>query len=408
MLIKLAFRNMFRNKKRSVLSMITVIVGVMGMILAYGLARGVEETTIRVDMETDFGHLRVMNQKYKEDEANLPLDLPVHQPSTIIQQIQRTWPDAVAFPRVIFKVDLSDGQHSLRCRGVALPPEAAEKVYRFSQYGQRKVKLAENENSIYLGAELAKTFGKKVGQRLTLLVRTRAGSMNALDYRIRDIIATGNMLVDGNTVLMSLRTGRKLLQMPTGATDVIAWFPNKEDSVQAASLVRKISSQNYPRTWQHKYQDIIELQKADRMFYNALIAIIMLVAAIGIANTLLMSGYERQGEIGMMMAQGMQTHRIIQLFAAEAGFLGLFGSLFGLLLGAPLAFYFQSNGISIPGGAEMMEGTTMSISTTIYFSVNAQLLLFSVVLGVGISVLGSLWPAWRFTRLKPIEALTKG
>ncbi|TNE43675.1 MAG: ABC transporter permease [Deltaproteobacteria bacterium] len=408
MLIKLAFRNMFRNKKRSILSMLTVIVGVMGMILAYGLARGVEETTIRVDMETDFGHLRVMNKKYKEDEANLPLDLPVHQPNTIIQRIQGKWPNAVAFPRVVFKVDLSDGQHSLRCRGVALPPDAAEKAYRFSQYGQRKVKLAENENSIFLGAELAKTFEKKVGERLTLLVRTRAGSMNALDFTIRDIIATGNMLVDGNTVLMSLNTGRKLLQMPKGATDVIAWFPNKEVSVQAASLVQKISTQNYPRTWQNKYQDIIELQKADRMFYNALIAIIMLVAAIGIANTLLMSGYERQGEIGMMMAQGMQNHRIIQMFAAEAAFLGFFGSLFGLLLGAPLAFYFQANGISIPGGAEMLEGTTMSISTTIYFSVSVQLLVFSVVLGVGISVLGSLWPAWRFTRLKPIEALTKG
>lgn len=408
MLVKLAFRNIFRNKKRSILSMLTVIVGVMGMILAYGLARGVEETTIRVDMETDFGHLRVMHKKYKEDESNFPLELQVQKPNQVINAVQKKWPGTVAFERIVFKVDLSDGQHSLRCRGVALSPDAAEKVYGFSKYGMKKNKLLDNENSIYIGSELAKTFEKKAGDTLTLVVRTRAGSLNALDFKIRDVIASGNMLVDGNSIYMSMKVGRKLLQMSKGSTDVIVWFRNKTNSIAAAAMVKGISADNYARTWQNKYQDIIELQKADRMFYNVLIAIIMLVAAIGIANTLLMSGYERQGEIGMMMAQGLQNNRIIQLFAAEATFLGLFGSLFGVLLGAPMAYYYQAKGIPIPGGTEMLEGTTMSISTTIYFSVSLELILFSVALGVGISILGSLWPAWRFTRLEPIEALTKG
>lgn len=407
MLTKLAFRNIFRNTKRSLLSMLTVIVGVFGMIMAYGLARGVEETTIRIDMETDFGHLRIMHKKYKKDELNLPLELQVQKPKAIIRSLQKKWPGALAFERLIFPVDISNGEHSLRCRGVALPPNAAEKAYQFSKYGIKKLKLPKNKNSIYLGSELAKTFEKKPGDSLTLLVRTPAGSLNAIRFEIRDVIASGNMLVDGNSVYMSMQSGRKLLQMPSGSTDVIVKLPNKNDSIAAAAWIQTISQQNYARTWQNKFQDIIELQKADRMFYDALLFIIMMVAGIGVANTLLMSGYERQSEIGMMMAQGMRTPKIIQMFAYEAAFLGLFGSLMGVLLGAPLALYLQAHGIPIPGGAEMLEGAKMSISSTIYFSVNAQLILLSVAAGVGISMLGSLWPAWRFTRLKPIEALTK-
>ncbi|HAA56683.1 MAG TPA: hypothetical protein DCE42_18100, partial [Myxococcales bacterium] len=83
MLLKMAFRNVFRNKKRSFLSMLTVIVGVMGMISAYGLARGVEDTIIRVDVDTDFGHLRVMHKAYNKDKANFPLELQVQKPKQV-------------------------------------------------------------------------------------------------------------------------------------------------------------------------------------------------------------------------------------------------------------------------------------------------------------------------------------
>lgn len=406
MLLKMAFRNVFRNKKRSFLSMLTVIVGVMGMISAYGLARGVEDTIIRVDVDTDFGHLRVMHKAYNKDKANFPLELQVQKPKQVIQAIKKKFPNAVAFERILFAVDLGDGLHSVRCRGIALPAKAAEKAYSFKQYTQKKRLLVDGENSIYLGAELAKLFEKKVGEAVTLLVRTSSGSLNALDFTIRDIIRTGNLLVDSNTLYMSLKTGRDLLQMPKGSTDVIVRLPKETQSVAAAAAVSGISSDNFARTWQHKMQEIIELQKIDRQFYNFLIALIMFVAAIGIANTMLMSGYERHGEIGMMMAQGMRSAAIMKMFAIEAFFLGLFGSLIGGAIGSSIALYFQAYGMPLPGGNEIAEGASMTISTTIYFSVSAQLIIMSFVIGVVISVLGSLWPAWRFTRMKPLEVMT--
>jgi putative ABC transport system permease protein len=408
MLLKMAYLNVFRNKKRSILSMLTIIVGVMGMIMAYGLARGVEDTMIRVDMDTDFGHLRVTHKKYIKEESNMPLDLLVQQPKAIIKRIKQKWPSAIAFERLVFAVDISDGTNAVRCRGVALPPEAAHQAYNFTKQTLRKTRLKPGENALYIGADLAKLFEKKVGDSLTLLVRTKSKSLNAIDFTIKDILKTGNMMIDGNSIYVSLQTGRKLLQMPTAAVDVIVRLPDKSQSIAAAALLKDIGSTNFPRTWQHKMQDIIELQKLDRQFYNLLIAIIMFVAGIGIANTMLMSGYERHGEIGMMMAQGMRNVDILKMFSAEAGFLGLFGSLIGAVIGGSVAYYFQAYGLAIPGGEELGETVTMSVSTTIHFSVNAQLILLSISVGIIIAILGSLWPAWRFTRQKPLDVLTGG
>lgn len=405
MLVKLAFRNLFRNVKRSILSVMTIIVGVMGLIMAYGMVRGVEDTFIRVDIDTDFGHLRVMHKDYTKEEENMPLDIQVQKPKQVVQALQKKWPTATVFQRIVFATDLSDGVNTLRCRGVALPADAAEKAYKFAQYTSKKTKLVKGENSIYMGADLAKTFKKKVGDRITLVVRTRAGSINALDFTIRDVLSVGNMLVDSMSIYMSMETGRKLLQMKQGATDVIARLPGRKDAKAAAALAGTVSPQNFPRTWRHKAQEIIDLQQLRRKIFNIMIGLILLVASIGIANTLLMSGYERRGEIGMMMAQGMRTKSIMSMFAMEAGALGLFGSLVGAAIGSAGALYFQTYGFQIPAGTGYEEVTTMSVASTIYFLFSIDLAIIAVVIGVVVSVLGSLWPAWRITRLEPRDVL---
>ncbi len=286
-----------------------------------------------------------------------------------------------------------------------MPVDAAEKAYRFSKYAQKKSLLIKGSNSIYIGADLAKTFKKKVGDTVTVVVRTRAGSLNALDFTIRDIISVGNMLVDSMSIYMSMETGRKLLQMPKGATDVIVRLPKRKLSIAAASLAQTFSPKNFPRTWQNKGQEIIDLQQMRRKIFNIMLFVIMLVAGIGIANTLLMSAYERRGEIGMMMAQGMRSSSIIRLFAMEAGALGLLGSLIGAALGTAGALYFQAYGFHIPSGTGYEEVTTMSVASTIYFSFSIDLVIIAISIGVIISVLGSLWPAWRITRLETREVL---
>ncbi len=405
MLTKLAFRNLFRNFKRTILSVLTVVVGVMGLIMAYGMVRGVEDTFIRVDIDTDFGHLRVMKKGYLKEEENMPLDILVQEPQKTVQAIQKKWPKATVFQRIIFTAELGDGVNTIRCRGIALPAEAAEKAYRFSQYARKKRKLVKGENSLYIGADLAKTFKKEVGDRLTLVVRTQAGSLNALDFTIRDVLSVGNMLVDSMSIYVSMETGRKLLQMPKGAVDVIARLPSRKDSVAAAAVAGSVSSKNFPRTWQHKAQEIIDLQQMRRKIFNIMIALILLVAAIGIANTLLMSGYERRGEIGLMMAQGMRSGWIMRMFAMEAGALGLFGSLVGAAIGSAGALYFKAYGFTIPAGTGYEEVTTMSVASTIYFSFSVDLVITAIIVGVVVSVLGSLWPAWRITRLEPRDVL---
>jgi ABC-type lipoprotein release transport system permease subunit len=137
---------------------------------------------------------------------------------------------------------------------------------------------------------------------------------------------------------------------------------------------------------------------------------ILLIAAAGIANTILMSGFERKGEIGMMLAMGMPSRKIISLFAIEAAFIGFFGSILGGLIGVSGSLYFQENGIDLTASTQMMEGSasTIAYATTLYFELYPWVPVVGMFLGTSIAVIAALYPAYKVTQLEPREILAGG
>ena len=529
-LLKIAGRNLFRNTKRSVLSMITIIVGVMGFIQASGLVEGIEQTYIHLEIASESAHIRILPQGYLKDEENLPIDITLKQPQKIVKAITQKFPKAIVVPRIIFSAEVGDGVYTLRTRGIAIEPKAFEKAFKFSQFTRSKVRLPESGNVMYLGSQIAKSFKKKTGDTMTIVVRTQAGSINAIDFKIIGLLSVGNILVDNFSLYIPLKTGRSFLGMKKDVTDLVVKLPSKTLAPQVAKIVehleplyntkktyldlnaelsndtkllkthgfalktseikhflkiskisnlfvsskegnilylsdkiaktlkkkvgetitlavknsldiliskefkikglfstkdlvkkgdfafvmpfragRQLLKKYKPITWWMKAQDIIALNKLRRKFMNFLIAIILLVAASGVANMMLMSGFERKGEIGMMMALGMPTSRIMSLFTFEAAFLGVIGSLIGAFIGSVVVYYLQVHGIDLSGRMGAMDSSQgmMTISSMIYFKFIPYMAVIGTLVGIFVSILSALWPAWRITRFEPYDILSK-
>ena len=411
-LLKLATLNIFRNTKRSILTMTTVFVGVFGFIMASGMVNGVEQTYVRIEIDTETAHLRVMHKRYLSEEENFPLDLLLPQQRAVHSVIKKGWPTALVVPRIIFSAQLGDGEQALGARGVAIDSALAEKAFSLSRYSSSKKPLPETGKWIFVGSIIAKSFKKKIGDTLTIESRTRDGSMNADDYQIAGVISTGNMIIDGGSFYIPLKSARDLLRMPTGLTDVVVKLPKKQDALLVSTRLQKQFGAVQAQTWQDKTRTIFELNKIRRQMFNVLISIILIVAAAGMANTVLMSAFERKGEIGMMMALGMPEGRIVRLFTAEAGMLGLIGSVFGALCGGSWAYYLQVYGWDISAMVEKTYGATgqttgLSVASFIFFDISFSTILMGIFLGVFVSLLASLWPAWRTTRFDPREVLAR-
>ena len=409
-LLRLAFKNIFRNKLRSVLTIVTVVAGVMGFVFLEGMLIGIDQTMTRVEIASEFQHLRVTAVGYTKDEEDFKLDLPVKQVDAVIKAVRSKWPATIPVKRIIFRCDVGDGVHSLPARGVAVDGRVAEQAYGFSRYTKRKSVLPAKGLFIMMGSGLADAFGKKPGDTITLVARTQAGSINALDFKILDVLSVGNTLVDVMSVYIPMATGRRLLEMERGVTGVVFKLPSKELSVAAQKVAATAAKGNEVKTWQEKTAYLIELTKLRRKMFNFLVVLILGMAAAGIANTILMSGFERKNEVGMMSALGMAEGRIMRLFATEACVLGAIGSVVGTIVGSLGTLYYQVAGFNIGAKADMMtkEISTVSMVSTIYFQLTPRAILIGLILGAIIAVLASLWPAWRITRFDPRETLAGG
>ena len=136
---------------------------------------------------------------------------------------------------------------------------------------------------------------------------------------------------------------------------------------------------------------------------GVMVAILVFLTAVGIANTMVMASFERTREIGMMMGLGMKASQVRWMFLLEGGLLGAVGGGLGCILGGALTYYFQVYGISIAMYGNMDIG--YPVRDAMYTQLSTVVVLGSFLFGILVSVVASLYPAWRASRLEPVEAL---
>lgn len=406
-MLRMAARNALRNRRRSIFTMVALVLGVGIFILARGLVGGIEATMVGLEVDAEHAHLRVVVPAWYEDQDYAPLDIAFDEAADVATALREGFLDAPGvLLRTTFAAEVGDGVRNTPARGVVFDPAIAREVFRLgplpvpADIGDRPL--------VWLGASLAAVFDVGVGGEIFLQAKTRHGTRNALDgVVVAGLIDTGHPLVDNFTVFMPRSVARGFLDIDDRfATEVVARFADRDEAEAAEALVAERWPRLMAETWREKTTYIIDLNRIRERVFNVLIGIILLIGASGVANTCLMSGFERTTEIGTMLALGLPRSRVLALFVAESVMIASVGASLGAAVAGSVCEWLSRSGIEFPEISA--EAGSVPIPARLFFASDWETLAAGVTLGLLIALVASLYPAWRASHLDPIEALREG
>lgn len=396
---KLAYRNLGRHRRRSVLSALALGLGtaLLMFIAAFfeGEMRGSMETTLRLNT----GHLQVTNADYDPDKLSVAWEYLIENPEQSAAQVEALEQVKSATPRLVASgiVSVRDESAGVQIMGID-PASAANDPYRTMVSGD--FITADDRTGILIGYPLAESLGLKVGDSLNLLVNTADGDVDEQQFTIRGIFTTGTSAYDKGIVFLPLAK----VQAFSGAENRASYiFVMLHDREQADAVAAAIQGQNLRiRTWTEMNQLLVLVNDFSNAYLTVINLIVLGVTATVIVNTLLMSVFERTREIGILSAIGMKGRQIITLFLVEAILLGAAGITFGSLIGWTVSAYLAKVGVFF---GDLGISGEMLLEDRIYPILTIESAINLIVTAFIITILASLYPARMASRMEPVEAL---
>ncbi|MFH1542081.1 MAG: FtsX-like permease family protein [bacterium] len=408
MLLKLAFRNIFRHFTRTSLTFLAIAVGLMFVIIFDSMLTGIDQESFDRIINYETGHIKIFDKDYREDEENLPLDKSIDEPGEIVARVAGVTGVAGVTSRINFRIMLSDGVDQYPAVGIAVSSKDDEAVFRLKQaVSKGEFFVAEDEEAILLGEGLAEDFNVDVGDYMTILTRTKYDTYQALDLRVKGILKTEDPKIDWAAVVIPLGLGKEALDMGQGVTEIDIKL---KDPTTILAFKEKLSKE-LPglevATWKDLAADVIAIAQAKRGGSSVMLFSVFIIALIGISNTILLAAFERTKEIGMMAAMGMRRKQIVRLFVLEGAMIGLLGSITGCLLGILINIPFVKYGLNWGVLMRDIGDVGYRITGASHGVWNPKMIAITFVAGIAISALTSIYPARVASRMEPTEALKR-
>lgn len=398
-LFKLAYRNIGRNKTRSLLSALAVAGGMALLLLMVSVMEGEMRGALTNTIRLQSGHLQIRPISYEEGKISLKWDDLIADPEAVAQTI-KTLPEVItATPRLIASgiLSLSDESKGVQIIGVD-PLSNANQPFREGLIAGEFIR-PEDREGIMIGNILADKLKLAVGDAVNLLVNTSNGDVDEQLFTIRGIFTTRTPGFDELNVLMPLTKAQAFTVTENHASTIFVLLHENE---QAEPVARAIQSSLYKAlTWQEQNQFVTQFEEYAGAFMIVLYLIVLGITATVVTNTLVMAVFERAREIGILAAIGMKGSGIMAQFLTEAALLATGGVIGGLLLGGAMVAYFTINGIYI--GDYGITGVLFE--DRIYAHLTLE---NTIVLGIVtylITLAASLYPAMLAARMEPVEAL---
>jgi len=425
-LLRMAFRNVFRFKRRSFITFTAVSLGLAMLIMSITLMNGIDRQSISNIINCQTSHLKIFKKGYFDKRDELPMDLTIREMAEIHKAIGDV-PDVTASEnRILFGAGLIKGMDELPCLGVAVEPERDPDLFNIKESLVKGEWLEPGDVKMLVGETLARDIGISVGDLVTVRLITSTDkndfSWNAVDMEVKGIFDSGNPNVDSGRIIIPLRAAQEALSMDNGdsnndggeVTEIVVRLNSHDDSVVTGAKERireklkGFRDDLEVREWKELAGAFLAISAVKTKRSAVIILVILAIASMGIVNTMLMAVMERTREIGMMAAMGMKKSEIMRLFILEGGIIGLIGSLLGCVIGGLISWYLEVEGWSLAGFGESMQKITQSvypIKGAFYADLTFDVLLMVFIFGTLIAVVASIYPARKAVKMKPVEAL---
>ncbi|MDF1525757.1 MAG: FtsX-like permease family protein [bacterium] len=408
MVIKLAFRNLRRHLRRTIITVAAIGLGTGLALFSIGLGDGGHQQMIENGVRIGQGHLTVQRDGFLESPSS---SLYIEDPDPFMAIIWDSPYVDRAFPRIRGEGILATaaGAEGVMFQGIdpSAPGEAA--IFKDS-LSEGEFLTDYNAARVYLGTKLADRLKLKLGKKAVLTTQDAAGEITSTLLRVQGIFKSGSGTIDGSICIIPIGFLQEALSMGRGVTSIAIYLNNPFKQEHAFEEIgsQLPRGQTYLYKWQVLQPDLRDYVVIDDAFGYMIYAVILLIVAIGVLNTVLMSVMERRREIGILTALGMENRHVMLMVLVETVFITLLGILFGLAIGLGVNWYFSTYGLDLSQWSPeewSLAGTVIDPVLRSHLRPHRAFgLCFLVFL---LTVTMGIYPAWKASRTLPVEAMEK-
>jgi ABC-type lipoprotein release transport system permease subunit len=395
----MAWRDLGRNRRRSLFSALALGMGLALLLLMAAVIEGELRGSMVSTIRLVSGHLQVRAESYDEDKTSLAWEDLIENPDQVAAQIAALAPVTVATPRLFASGIVRVGDDSVGVRVVGIDPASvANAPYREGLLSGEFLE-AEDREGVLIGRPLAEKMSLAAGDSIDLLVNTSNGDVDEQLFVVRGIFSTQTPSYDETTVFMPLAKAQVLTQAENHASTIFVMLQDRDQTGAVAAAL--IGENDQIITWEDANALLIQTQQLSDAYMMVIYLIVLAITATVIVNTLVMAVFERTREIGILSAIGMKAGRIMAMFFAESSLLAVGGIGMGLVMGGLLVAYASKVGFYIGdvGVTGFILGERIYAYLTVSDTVTLTLTAFIVTL------LAGLYPALLAARMEPVEAL---
>ena len=404
---KLAIRDLGRNKRRSALTLVAVGLGLALLIVTSGFTEGSVQGAIENNIRVRSGHVQVREESYDEDMVSLKWEDLLDDPQGLAAQAQALPEVRAATPVLWASGILVTSEESAGVQVFGIDPLSETSTPFREGLVAGEFLAPDDRDGILVGERLARSLGLTAGDDIGLLVNTADEQPDEAIFTIRGLYDTGTPSYDEITVFLPLAKAQAFTRAGDRASAVVALLHDKEDADAVAGALRapELTPQKVRTfTWRDLNQVILQAVETSMGIMYLMYLVVLAVVAVVIANTLLMSVFERTREMGILAALGMKGRQVLAMFVLEAGILGVIGIAVGVLLGSLGVYYLSTQGWHI-GDLASMATAEVGYGETIYAQFAPAEMVQLSIASLVITLLASLYPAWFAARMEPIDAL---
>jgi putative ABC transport system permease protein len=396
---RLALRNILRQRRRTSIAVLAISFGVIAMMLSAGYIEWVYKANRELTVINQLGHIQVARTGFHDGGLADPFLYLLPDDPNVLSALQRTPGVSSVAPRLNFSGLISHGDSTLSFIGEGIDPKMDPSSHNLI-ITEGQLLTPNDSKGVLLGAGLAANLGVKTGDAVVLLTNTTSGGINAVEGQVRGLISTSMKAFDDNMLRVPIGMARQLLRTKGSHLLVVM--------LQHTEMTDMVMGQLKANRILKSYEIVPWTKLAD--FYNKTVAlfsrqmsvvktIIAVIIILSISNTMTMSVMERIVEIGTAMALGVRRRRILGLFLLEGMLLGALGGIIGVAIGYILAQVISAVGIPMPPAPGMSRGFIAGINVT------STIVWEALILALSTTLIASIYPAWRASRLVIVDAL---
>jgi ABC-type lipoprotein release transport system permease subunit len=403
MIFKIAFKNVWRNKTRSLIVIVAIILGLTGGILTTSIMTGMIDQKIRAEITNEISHIQMHNPEYLK---NYESEFTIAHPDSISSLISK-------LPGV--KAVCS---HT-RITGMAASPNAAAgiQIVGIDPIAEKKVSglytsipdsgggyfTGIRKNQIVIGRKLADKLKIRLKSKMVIRYQNNDGNLTEAAFTVNGIFQTSNPAFDETNVFVK----KKDLDLITGGDNgiqEIAILLNNIDLIPGTEAALKTKFKGLDvENWMEIRPEMGFITSAIALEVYILMGIILFALAFGIVNTMLMIVFERTHELGMLMAVGMSKSRVFRMIMLETIFLTIIGGVIGMILSAALVGFLHQHGIDLSSVSKGLGA--YGFDSKIYPFIKKDLYFNLSLMIICTGILSAIMPARKALRLNPVEAI---